>query len=222
MSANRGRNEAVILGHSFIRRLHHDLSSYFAGAPEGELPRLTAQYLKVHHNIPKVYLYGESGAMADSFPVPHTWLDSISPTIVLIELGTNDLARGTPAEHVASCLWQMVMKLHCSFPAIIGILSVVPRSHKLYISQHNFLQACAQLESTLKCKVQGYSNIFYHKHKGFYEIEFQGKKSPKPIESWSLDGIHPNTEAGQKSYQSSLRDALSMALRLQRSQALSQ
>ncbi len=56
--------------------------------------------------------------------------------------------------------------------------------------------------------------LFYHKHKGFWEIETDGQKVDCPISMWSKDGIHPNAPWGRDKYKHSLRTAFNKGVKL--------
>ena len=155
---------AVILGHSFVRSLSDHYLNNFKGS---YMPLDIAKALLVNDNVSGVHLYGISGALAVSFPYPTEWLDKLAPQILLLELGSNDLARDIDVELVARSLLDAATWLHQCYHAIVGVLSVVPRFEGLQSSPSVFRLNLNRLETILKMAISGSPFLFFHKHKGF-------------------------------------------------------
>ena len=170
--------------------------------------------LKVDHYVRRVFLLGQSGAKVTEFDVPHLVLRRIDPLIILVELGTNDLAAGVRAPVVADSLQVLAQDLHHRYRAVVGVMSVLPRDKGLQdMTAKEFREEVQQLDDILKQCWVGSSAIFYHKHKGFWEMQDKSKKFDLPVSAWSKDGIHPNSERGRARYKSSLRTAIYKALK---------
>ncbi len=97
----------------------------------------------------------------------------------------------------------------------MGFISVLPRLGNLKkISALDFRVAMTEVNSLLQMYAKQEFWSFYHKHKGLWEIEEEGKKRVLPIDTWSKDGIHPNTTWGRAQYKDSLRAAISKGCRI--------
>ena len=127
------------------------------------------------------------------------------PDILLVDIGSNEIAQGAQPTRVAASIEQWVQEASRVFPGVICLLSVVPRAAGLVImTPEQFLNAASELEALLKLLPKSHGNVLYHKHKGFYEREELGVKSPLIPYDWSHDGIHPNNQLGRKKYKNSL------------------
>jgi lysophospholipase L1-like esterase len=177
------------------------------------MPVQIARSLVVNDNVPAVHLYGQSGARAVSFVLPLQWLDSLRPSICLLELGTNDLAAAVKVEDVANALLYLASLLQARFNCVVGILSVIPRYEGLAVPQSVFRENVRRLETVLKHETKRTPLMFFHKHKGFWESQGpDGIKYLQHFEDLSMDGIHPNSVLGRQKYKNSLRSALSKAI----------
>ena len=92
--------KALILGHSFVRRLKRDLDSGFD-------PRAASDF----RGTASVYLHGVGGRTVQTLQENdlHVIRD-LAPDIVILEIGTNDLTH-TPPEIVGSLIEDFVRLL---------------------------------------------------------------------------------------------------------------
>lgn len=187
----------MIIGHSFVSRLQ---KCSFLEDHEA-ISRRLAEFMKVSNFIPHIHALGISGAN-----VSNTYLNkfrneviAVNPSFVIIQLGSNDLANGTPPLSVASTLVDFAKDLLASGIKMIVICSVLPRStyrnpasldHKLLLDINIFNRVLYHF-----CYVE--ASILFYKHKGFHE------RSPA---FFTRDGVHPSVSQGSP-YWRSLRRA---------------
>ena len=111
--------KALILGHSFVRRLQRDLDSGFN-------PRATSDFNL--HGTASVYMHGVGGRTTETLQENdlHVVRD-LAPDIVILEIGTDDLTH-TPSEIVGSNIEEFVRLLEGKFSVrAIGVCGVIPR-----------------------------------------------------------------------------------------------
>lgn len=108
-----------ILGHSFVKHLSQDLSRGFDNRTD------------LNFGLPgslSVHFYGMGGRTVDKH---HSFnlgiINSLAPEIVILEIGTNDLAN-LPPEVIGSALDDLIQLLFSSFPVhVVGWCYVIPR-----------------------------------------------------------------------------------------------
>lgn len=109
----------LILGHSFVKRLQRDMLSNFDARVDANF-KLQGSAL--------VHLHGIGGgtvAKLRSFDLQV--VTSISPDVVILEIGTNDLSL-EPPEVVGSAIEELVRLLLDSFSVrVVGVCHVIPR-----------------------------------------------------------------------------------------------
>ena len=205
---------AALIGHSFVAGLQQFLWNDKQRAIP--IPQFAAHSIKVSNLVESVSFYGERGATVTGIHqiLPNT----IREDVVLLDIGTNDIVQGTPVQKIADSITQLALRILSLGAAIVCVLSVVPRSSGLGpITKDDFRRRAETLESALKSQFQRIPRVLFKKHKGFYEIECNGAKIPKPTFSWSRDGIHPNrpdNSFGKKLYMNSLRSAIVASVKL--------
>lgn len=196
------------MGHSFVAGLRQFLLN--EGHQYVPIEKYTASRLKVSNLVHSVSLVGKRGATIRDI---HALLPQpIEDDILLLDIGTNDIVQGVPIQHLCQSTIQLVKMILTLGPSVVCVLSVVPRAAGLSsLSEQDFLERALALEQALKPQLALIKNAIYHKHKGFYEVESQGKKTYMSPYAWSRDGIHPNRPGntnGKKKYMNSLRNAI--------------
>jgi lysophospholipase L1-like esterase len=214
------KKTVVIIGHSFVVGLDQHFRDRYRG-PEGKYPCFLANQLKVDHNIKAICMLGQSGAKAVGFDTPAYTLGKIKPDIILIDLGTNDLAQAIPVETVRDKLVSLADDLQNTHNAVVGIMSILPREKGIHTSALEFKAKAGLCNLSLKIAIRNLKPIFFFSHKGFWERQIlmgsQTFKVERQVEEWSKDGIHPNSQEGRKNYKNSIRTAICQALRLLKS-----
>jgi len=205
---------AVLIGHSFVNSLDDHLQNtrLKQNLHPATLETDLVKELRVAENLS---LVGQRGASLNNFQIPDFFLKQVNPGVIVLDLGTNDLAKGTPTETLILRLYQFACHLATSYVTKVVLLSIIPRASGFSngMSKEAFDMAYKLVNSGLQDKCRGNELVLFWKQKGFYETEVQKRKFPRPIEDWSFDGIHPNRPEGRKLYKSSIRAALCLYLK---------
>ena len=108
----------LVLGHSFIRRLRDDLRLHFDSRADDTFG-LSDDAI--------VHLHGVGGLTVARLRRDLGMVSSLSPQVVILELGTNDLTRLLP-EVAGSEIEELVTLLLDTFSVrVIGVCKVLPR-----------------------------------------------------------------------------------------------
>ena len=191
------RPKAVILGHSFVRRLRDDLRKNFD-------VRASASFAL--DSSLEVFLLGTGGLTVERLVPQHLGkLKSILPDIVILEIGTNDLGQSCRPEVVGSSIDDLVLFLREELKVkVVGVCLVIPRKlRKTKLPDLQFKVAMDILNQYLRVVLEGYSFAFVWEHRQL--------GSAKDV--ISMDGVHVNVK-GQyllyRSYRGALLKALNM------------
>ena len=173
----------LVLGHSFIRRLRGDLRSHFDSRADDTFG-LSDDAI--------VHLHGVGGLTVARLRRDLGMVSSLSPQVVILELGTNDLTRlrlevaGSEIEDTFSV-------------RVIGVCKVLPRVRA------PFFNGAASILNQYLCGVlEPIPNVFCWRHRGF--------DNPS-VHPYLPDGVHVNS-FGQYCLYRSYRGAILKALRM--------
>ena len=151
-------SKALILGHSFVRRLKRDLELGF-------YPR--AAYNFRLHGAASVHLHGVGSRTVQMLQANdlHVVRD-LAPDIVILEIGTNDLTH-TPPEIVGSNIDDLVRLLIRDFAVRpVGVCGVIPCGisvpHAL-----SFWESASVLNQYVGIVLDDLSNVFCWSHAEF-------------------------------------------------------
>ena len=110
----------LVIGHSFVRRMHHVCQ---VGEVGGERHRYYRRDLDLADMFGKVVFRGKGGLTVDRLfrELRAVWV--IAPTVVLVDIGTNDLGNGCVPEDLAERIVAFAREL----------LTIVNTLIKLYI-----------------------------------------------------------------------------------------
>lgn len=187
--------KVLILGHSFVRRLSSDLSRCF-DLRAGKDFKLQGTASVCLHGVG-----GRTVATLRSFDL-HV-IRRLSPDIVILEIGTNDLSR-FPPEVVGSAIEELVQFLLEQFSVrVVGVCHVIPRGVS-YANSSLFLERVLVLHKYLEVVLDSCSKVFCWRHREFSH----------PAKDFYLpDGVHLNP-SGQyllyRSYRGAILHALSL------------
>ena len=131
----------LILGHSFVRRLCHDLKTGFDQRADLNLNLQGTAVVFMHsvggRTVPKLRIF-------DLHVVKQ-----LSPDIIILEIGTNDLTRVGP-EVVGSEIDDFVRFLVDNLAVrVVGVCHVIPRVFSCAASQTSFLTSATALNHLL-------------------------------------------------------------------------
>ena len=187
-----------ILGHSFISGLLHHLENR---CKQKLAPADVAKTLKVDNLVAQIHMFGQRGAkiLDGNYLMPSHLLRSVNPDLVLMQIGSNDLANGSCPLSVASKSIDMAQNILSKIKSAkqVIILSIIPRISKdPGISQEKLNDSIYKCNGYLKnfCDVE--SSIQFKSLSGFWK---------NPIMHWSRDGIHPNSHHGREKYIHNIR-----------------
>ena len=181
----------LILGHSFVRRLRHDLLAQFdARAAINFNLKGTAE----------IYMYGVGGRTVPKLKkFDMGVISKISPDIVILEIGTNDLSN-TPPEVVGSDIEDMVQQLISQYSVRAVVLChVTPRA--TYQSS-TFNERAQLLNQYTRVVLEPIKQASCWTHRGF---------ANPSITPFLPDGVHFN-HMGQYTLYRSYRGAIKHAL----------
>ena len=173
----------LVLGHSFIRRLRDDLRLHFDSRADDTFG-LSDDAI--------VHLHGVGGLTVARLRRDLGMVSPLSPQVVILELGTNDLTRlrlevaGSEIEDTFSV-------------RVIGVCKVLPRVRA------PFFNGAASILNQYLCGVlEPIPNVFCWRHRGF--------DNPS-VHPYLPDGVHVNS-FGQYCLYRSYRGAILKALRM--------
>lgn len=185
----------LIFGHSFVKRMQHDLLSQFDQRADKNFKL---------QGTASVYLHGVGGrtvAKLRSFDL-HV-VEHIAPEVVILEIGTNDLVNTGP-EVVGSNMESLVcLLLDSYFVRVIGVCHVIPHGVS-HIDSSRFAQHVEILKQYLSVVLESLPNVFCWLHKAF---------SHPAKDLYLADGVHVNP-AGQYHLYRSYRGAIFQALKM--------
>jgi len=180
----------LLLGHSFIRRLSEDLQSQFD-------ERANVNFKLSRDAI--VHLHGVGGLTVRRLVRSKLGVvSSLSPHVVILEIGTNDLSTLAP-EVVGSEIEELVRLLLETYSIrAVGVCEVILR-----VRAPLFNAAARTLNQYLNVVLDPIPNAFCWEHHGFSE----------PSQNPYSDGVHVNS-FGQYVLYRSYRGAILHALRM--------
>ena len=180
----------LLLGHSFIQCLRDDLRLHFNSRADGTFG-LSDDAI--------VHSHGVGGLTVAKLRRDLGIVSSLSPHIVILEIGTNDLANLSP-EVVGSEIEELVRLLLDTFSVrVIGVCEVIP-----HVGAAFFNSAASILNQYLSGVLEPIPNVFCWRHRGF--------NNPL-VHLYLPDGVHVNS-FGQYCLYRSYRGAILRALRI--------
>lgn len=186
----------LILGHSFVRRLCHDLETGFD------------QRADVNFNLEGtavVFMHGVGGRTVPKLRMFDLHVvKRLSPDIIILEIGTNDLTRVGP-EVVGSEIDDFVRFLLDNLAVrVVGICHVIPRVFSCATSTISFLTRATALNQYTTAVLGDLPNVFCWLHSAF---------SSTSKDFYLDDGVHLNS-VGQYQLYRSYRGAILRAIRM--------
>ncbi len=190
-STSRVIPRVLILGHSFVRRLQSDLKARF---DERAVIDFDLQ------GTADIYMHGVGGRTVPKLrKFDLALIARVSPEIVILEIGTNDLVN-TPPEVVGSDIEDMVRHLisHYAVRAVV-LCHVTPR---MTHPSSKFNEKATLLNQYTQVVIEPIEQAICWKHRGF---------SNPSITPFLPDGVHFNP-MGQYTLYRSYRGAIKHAL----------
>ena len=185
----------LILGHSFVKRICHDL----------DINAIPGAYANFDlHGTASVRLHGIGGrTVAKLRKYDLHVVRSLSPDIVILEIGTNDLSVHGP-EVVGSAIDELVELLRVNFSVRVVVVCEIISRGSSNTRAENFNASAKVLNRYVRAVLEHQTNVFTWQHRGFIN----------PYRNLLLpDGVHVNP-AGQyclyRSYRGAIKKALNM------------
>ena len=132
---------------------------------------------------------------------------TVKPAVVVIDIGTNNIACLTADDHVAilnlvTRVYEFARSLHVS---LVVVNVVIPRCKGFFCSPDVFMTNAKRYNSILNTLVENNDNpsIVVNKMRGFFGDGFS--KNALPVLRWSSDGIHANNAESIKRYRNRTR-----------------
>ena len=143
----------LVLGHSFIRRLRDDLRLHFDSRADDTFGL---------SDDANVHLHGVGGLTVARLHHDLGIVSSLSPQVVILEIGTNDLTRLRP-EVTGSEIEDLVRLFLDTFSVrVIGVCEVLHRARAPF-----FNGAALVLDQYLCGVLEPIPNVFCWRHRGF-------------------------------------------------------
>ena len=167
----------VLVGHSFIRRFRDYHLPYHAGGQDILQPNAVraaqlSDALNLEHHVEGVYTYAGNVVMADDLTHSIPLIRAVRPNIVLMDIGSNDLANLHMTDHFSSLdlatrVFDKAKQYNeqCSVPMVI-INSILPRSNNIACMANVFL-GNAEHYNNVVSNYCDKKNIIYNKQGDF-------------------------------------------------------
>ena len=163
----------LILGHSFVKRLYRDVC-------HRRIPRASLDFNL--QNVANIFFHGIGGRTVAKL-VKHD-LDvvrRVRPQIVLLEIGTNDLALNIRPESVGSAIEELVNTLLTQFEvSVVCVCHVIPRG-EFNVGALEFARNARMLCQYLEVVLEQIERVFCWRHTVF----------TAPSKDLYVDGVHP-------------------------------
>jgi len=200
---------AILVGHSFVKRYARWIGSSSKMAPPSRA--------HVCNRITDLELYGISGLMSSQLHDDDTMFQASRYDIVIIDCGTNDLARGKSHIDIANNVLLFARRCLEAGSSLAVITSILPRTNNIRGGIEDFHAQMTQYNAHVKSLCVRETKISYHTHKGFSrQLDATTKQ---PVLTWSDDGIHPackrrqpQQKSGMEKYNESVKTALHRAV----------
>ena len=188
-----GKARVLILGHSFIRRLHAFITRSHDNEYTTKLGISTPDFICKWHGVG-----GRTVAKVLKYDL--SVVKEFGPDIIILQLGTNDLVNSSPLT-VGSSLEHLVTVLHDVYKVdLICVCQTLRRSSLEVLFNKN----TGLLTRYLKTVLEPIPYAFFWSHRGFWKTKSA---------FLSQDGVHLNGR-GQHKFYRSLRGAVLRCLRL--------
>ncbi len=204
-------NTVFVWGHSFVRNYR----KYLENHDKSDFPIETyaAQHIKVSDKFDQVHFCGTSGAkIMEVISIPNFKLRNFRPELVIMDIGTNDLAAGYKIRNIVQAILDLVLTFIQTYHVKqVIICSCLKREHGLRnLTMCQFEDLVYYFNYELFANCEKNQNITYHTHRGFWK---QQNGDRIEVREWSSDGIHPTTTTeGLMQYSNSLKCAIHKGL----------
>lgn len=226
--------QAVLIGHSFIRRfrdtlitVHHPETATFRGRKPRRksgrdisesriyLARQAVNNVPLAHRLSRLHTASDGINLVEELWKADSTVTNVSPAIVLLDIGSNDIAHVVNKNannmlQLASNVIDYANTLRSKHSvAKVIINSVVPRdSDNMTCTAKIFRDNMQLYNNFVKQWCETSDGLQYNHLRGFYTKYVQGLEVPLPVHEWTIqDHIHCNDMYMQK-YKQRVRFAI--------------
>ena len=161
---------ALVYGHSFVARLRKDYMDSFKVlklSPWAYEKRISED-LRVNYHVEEVHLRGLSGANFVQVHLPRFPNSLTALKCVVLDLGTNDLAKNQGASWVVQNILDFSTNIRDSHKVPVVILSILPRCEGLRnVSQQDFNEQRCKANREMQTGCDGLEGVYFYRQKGF-------------------------------------------------------
>jgi lysophospholipase L1-like esterase len=200
---------AIIVGHSFVKRYATWIGSHDKMAPPSPS--------HVCNRVTDLQFLGVSGLKSNQLHEDDYIFQASRHDIVIVDCGSNDLARGESPISVANNVLLFSRRCIENGAKMAVITSILPRTQNIRCSPEDFRQMTKQYNSHMMTICRDELKINFHTHKGF--VQQVDAVTHQPVVMWSTDGIHPSPirqhqhlKSGMEKYNDSMKTALHRAV----------
>jgi hypothetical protein len=206
----------TVLGHSFIRRLRDDLipphngRGYDINAHNPTKAARLAHAMGVSDHVTGIYTECNNMAFISDLDRSEPLISRTSPGIVLIDMGSNDVAHmeRTDPNNILLLATQLTDFASELQVGVVIINSILPRTARISCSAEIF-KANADLFNLFVNNICSTSDtLVYHRIRGFSHTCIDGTERERKVSEWSTDGIHCTTKESKKQYMRRVRRAI--------------
>lgn len=153
----------LLFGHSFVTGYKQHLSNYSSVQLN---PKNISKLLRLENKIPKFHIHGSRGALIQDNNFPWNLVVDLSPELVIIDLGTNDLVAGKKPLVAAYQLSEIADNLNNSYKVSkIVLCAVTPRiSFLSNLSTVEFQSLRQQFNHILRTFCEDKEHLAFHDH----------------------------------------------------------
>jgi hypothetical protein len=213
---------AVLVGHSFIRRLRDDiLANPHQKRRIRDITwthpyraRVLAEGLNISDFITSVYTESDNLNFIGDLDRSYTSICHVDPMVVVIDIGSNDIAQcfsGDPWAMLALATqvhdFATSIQKGALHPLII-INAVIPRINNMQCDPQTFRINAMQYNKCLGVLCDTKDGIVINKMRGFNFTNTDRQEQPREVISWSNDGIHPDMPGSMERYRNRVRHCI--------------
>ncbi len=132
------------------------------------------QYLRLSHLVNNIFFDGESGAgVIDDFSLSPFLLRNNKPSIVIMNIVSNDIVRGYPIQSISAALKNTAIILRDQYHVgHVKICSILRRKMCLgRLTETQFGDLAVSLNNRLRWETRHLVGISYHTHRFFWRYQ---------------------------------------------------
>ncbi len=110
----------------------------------------------------------------------------------------------------------MATDISSKYDALVYVCPILKRSNNLGVltSSDHFTSFSTEYNEIARSLCEDVEDVFFHSHKGFWNIIQVDTSVDMQVDFWSLDGIHPSGGEGRHRYKNSLQNVLYKGIKM--------